>query len=96
MSDKIKLSKLNCSWYYNWSTEAFNTTLDEGVQQDVYKRQILNNDMSVRHITELMNQREPRYNSVADIQVNVDKGDRVETCYYILKELEKTGHFSVE
>lgn len=52
--------------------------------------------MSVRHITELMNQREPRYNSVADIQVNVDKGDRVETCYYILKELEKTGHFSVE
>ena len=32
MSDKIKLSKLNCSWYYNWSTEAFNTTLDEGVQ----------------------------------------------------------------
>ena len=32
MSDKIKLSKLNCSWYYNWSTDAFNTSLDEGVQ----------------------------------------------------------------
>ena len=32
MSDKIKLSKLNCSWYYNWSTEAFNKPLDEGVQ----------------------------------------------------------------
>ena len=64
--------------------------------KDHTHRPILNNDMSVRHITELMNQREPRYNSVADIQVNVDKGDRVETCYYILKELEKTGHFSVE
>ena len=32
MSDKIKLSKLNCSWYYNWSTEAFNKPLDKGVQ----------------------------------------------------------------
>lgn len=31
MSDKIKLNKLNCSWYYNWSTEAFNNQLDEGV-----------------------------------------------------------------
>ena len=31
MSDKISLSKLNCSWYYNWSTTAFNNSIDEGV-----------------------------------------------------------------
>ena len=31
MSDKITLSKLNCSWYYNWSTESFNNNVDANV-----------------------------------------------------------------
>ena len=31
MSDKVSLKKLNCSWYYNWATEAFNNSIDEGV-----------------------------------------------------------------
>lgn len=31
MSDKVSLSKLNCSWYYNWASEAFNNSIDEGV-----------------------------------------------------------------
>ena len=32
MSDKASLRKLNCSWYYNWSTDAFNNSVDAGVQ----------------------------------------------------------------
>ena len=28
MGDKVKLSKLNCSWYYNWGTKAFNNSVD--------------------------------------------------------------------
>lgn len=31
MSDKVSLSKLNCSWYYNWASEAFNNSIDAGV-----------------------------------------------------------------
>ncbi len=31
MSDKVSLKKLNCSWYYNWATEAFNNSVDDGV-----------------------------------------------------------------
>ncbi len=31
MSDKISLSKLNCSWYYNWATDPFNNSIDAGV-----------------------------------------------------------------
>lgn len=31
MSDKVSLKKLNCSWYYNWATEAFNNSVDEDV-----------------------------------------------------------------
>lgn len=31
MSDKVSLKKLNCSWYYNWATDAFNNSIDEGV-----------------------------------------------------------------
>ncbi len=31
MSNKISLKQLNCSWYYNWSTEAFNNSIDAGV-----------------------------------------------------------------
>lgn len=31
MSDKVSLKKLNCSWYYNWASEAFNNSIDEGV-----------------------------------------------------------------
>ncbi len=32
MSKKIALSDLNCSWYYNWATEAFNNNLDKNVE----------------------------------------------------------------
>lgn len=32
MGDKITLNKLNCSWYYNWSTKAFNNTVDQNVE----------------------------------------------------------------
>lgn len=31
MSDRVSLKKLNCSWYYNWASEAFNNSIDEGV-----------------------------------------------------------------
>lgn len=31
MSDKISLKDLNCSWYYNWATEAFNNSIDKDV-----------------------------------------------------------------
>lgn len=31
MSDKISLSKLNCSWYYNWAIDPFNNSIDAGV-----------------------------------------------------------------
>lgn len=62
-------------------------TIYERVKDHTH-RPILNNDMSVRHISELMEQREPRYNSAADIIVSVDKGDRVDTCYNILKALD--------
>ena len=31
MSDKVSLKKRNCSWYYNWATDAFNNSIDEGV-----------------------------------------------------------------
>lgn len=32
MSDKISLNKLNASWYYNWSTDAFNNSIDTDVK----------------------------------------------------------------
>ncbi len=31
MGDKIQLKDLNCSWYYNWGTPAFNNSIDENV-----------------------------------------------------------------
>lgn len=31
MSTTVVTKKLNISWYYNWATQAFNTTVDEGV-----------------------------------------------------------------
>lgn len=63
-------------------------TIYERVKNHTH-RPILNNDMSVRHISELMEQREARYSYAADIMVSVDRGDRVETCYNILKALEE-------
>ena len=59
--------------------------------KDHTHRPILNSDMSLKHVKELMTQREPRYQSVADIKVNVDSNDRVLTCYNILKELKEMG-----
>ncbi len=65
-------------------------TIYERVKNHTH-RPILNNDMSVRHISELMEQREPKYRQAADITVSVDRGDRVDTCHNILKALEKIG-----
>lgn len=31
MGEKVSLQKLNCSWYYNWSTKAFNNSVDNGI-----------------------------------------------------------------
>ncbi len=32
MGTKASLKDLNCSWYYNWGTRAFNNSVDNGVQ----------------------------------------------------------------
>ena len=47
--------------------------------KDHTHRPILNNDMSLSHVKSLMEKREPRYQSVADIKVNVDSNDRILT-----------------
>lgn len=31
MGDKVRLEKLNCSWYYNWGLEGFNNAIDGSV-----------------------------------------------------------------
>lgn len=58
-------------------------------------RPILNNDMSLEHVKELMDKREPRYQSVADIKVNVDDNDRVMACYDMLRKLEQGGLLTI-
>ncbi len=55
--------------------------------KDHTHRPILNNDMSLNHVKSLMEKREPRYQSVADIKVNVDSNDRILTCYDMLCKL---------
>lgn len=55
--------------------------------KDHTHRPILNNDMSLSHVKSLMEKREPRYQSVADIKVNVDSNDRILTCYDMLCKL---------
>ena len=64
--------------------------------KDHTHRPILNNDMSLRHVKELMEQREPRYQSVANVKVNVDSNDRILTCYNIINYLEKEGYIKIE
>ena len=59
--------------------------------KDHTHRPILNNDMSLSHVKSLMEKREPRYQSVADIKVNVDSNDRILTCYDMLCKLEEKG-----
>ena len=59
--------------------------------KDHTHRPILNNDMSLEHVKSLMAEREPRYQSVADIKINVDSNDRVLTCYNMLCGLEEKG-----
>lgn len=59
--------------------------------KDHTHRPVLNNDMSLEHIKKLMEEREPRYQSVADMKINVDGNDRVMTCYVLLSQLEKKG-----
>ena len=51
--------------------------------KDHTHRPVLNNDMSLEHIKKLMEEREPRYQSVADMKINVDGNDRVMTCYVL-------------
>lgn len=63
--------------------------------KDHTHRPILNADMSIEHVTELMNNREPRYCQVSDIKVNVDANDRVLACYDMLKQLEKKGYLKL-
>lgn len=63
--------------------------------KDHTHRPILNDDMSIEHVTELMNNREPRYCQVSDIKVNVDANDRVLACYDMLKQLEKKGYLKL-
>ncbi len=63
--------------------------------KDHTHRPILNSDMSLEHVKELMSQREPRYQEVADVIVNVDANDRVLTCYHIIMELEKRGYLLI-
>lgn len=64
--------------------------------KDNTSRPILNNDMSIEHVKKLMGDREPRYQSVADIKVNVDSNDRVLTCHDMLKKLKESGHLTVK
>ena len=59
--------------------------------KDHTHRPILNNDMSLSHVKSLMEKREPRYKSVADINVNVDSNERILTCYDMLCKLEEKG-----
>lgn len=65
-------------------------TIFERVKDHIH-RPILNNDMSLSHVKELMDKREPRYKSVADVKVNVDANDRVMSCYDMLQKLEQGG-----
>ena len=64
--------------------------------KDHTHRPVLNNDMSLEHIKKLMEEREPRYQSVSDMKINVDGNDRVMTCYVLLSQLEKKGIVKVQ
>ena len=57
--------------------------------KDHTHRPILNSDMSLSHVKELMEKREPRYQSVADVKISVDANDRILTCYQIITGLEE-------
>ncbi|MFQ9515073.1 MAG: type I 3-dehydroquinate dehydratase [Eubacterium sp.] len=70
-------------------------TIFERVKDHTH-RPILNNDMSLEHVKQLMSSREPRYQSVADIKVNVDSNDRVQTCYDMLKQLKQRGNLIIK
>lgn len=59
--------------------------------KDHTHRPILNSDMSLSHVKELMEKREPRYQSVADVKISVDANDRILTCYQIITNLEELG-----
>ena len=63
--------------------------------KDHTHRPILNNDMSLNHVKELMNKREPRYQAVADIKVDVNANDRVMSCYDMLQKLEQRGFIKI-
>lgn len=65
-------------------------TIFERVKDHTH-RPILNNDMSLGHVKELMDKREPRYQSVAEVKVNVDDNNRVMACYDMLQKLEQDG-----
>lgn len=69
-------------------------TIFERVKNHTH-RPILNNDMSLNHVKELMDKREPRYQAVAEVKVNVDANDRVMSCYYMLQKLDKGGWIKI-
>ena len=57
-------------------------------------RPILNEDMSVEHISRLMSARDEAYTKAADIRTSVADNNRLEACYRILTQLEKLGVIS--
>ena len=63
--------------------------------KDHTHRPILNRDMSLKHVRQLMAEREPRYKEVADVKISVDANDRILTCYNILTVLEEMGYVHV-
>ena len=70
-------------------------TIFERVKDHTH-RPILNSDMSLEHVKELMTQREPRYQKVADVKIGVDANDRILTCFHIITILEEMGYIVVD
>ena len=70
-------------------------TIFERVKDHTH-RPILNSDMSLEYVKELMMQREPRYQKVADVKIGVDANDRILTCFHIITILEEMGYIVVD
>ncbi len=69
-------------------------TIFERVRDHTH-RPILNQDMSLSHVKKLLEDRQPRYQEVADFKVSVDSNDRVQTCVEILKNLQEQGKITL-
>lgn len=55
--------------------------------KDNTDRPILNSDMSLEHVTRLLEERRERYEMAADVLIGTDHSDRVRTCHDILKKV---------